>query len=122
MPFSKMVGLEVTPLRPSCSNSSRILPSSSRSRFRLSIQIACPSASISRNLLLMLNLLYGRRDRFGVDARFVDQLFRRSPARHGVHCQLTHRAERARARESVQHGVAEAALALVVAQLLRQLT
>src|SRR5829696_1294329 len=127
MPFSKMVGLEVTPLRPSPSTSSRSVPSSSSWRFRLSIQMACPSASISRSLLLMARLLAvsggrsrsgelvrGRGDRFGVYAGLVDQLLRRPGAGHRVHCQLTHAARLAGLGEGGQDRVAEAAFGPVV--------
>src|SRR5579875_2743991 len=49
-----MVGFEVTPLSPSSSIRRLRPPPSTSSRWRLSSQIAWPSASISRSLLLML--------------------------------------------------------------------
>src|SRR5918999_5418244 len=127
MPFSKIVGLDVTPLMPSCSTRRAMVPSSSRSRFRLSIQIAWPSASISRSKLLMMILsLYsgcgprahelagGRGDGAGVDACLAQQLFGCPGAGHDLYSELTHGAGFSGLSQRAQHGLAEPALGPVV--------
>src|SRR5918999_944489 len=124
MPFSKMVGLEVTPLMPSSSISRAMVPSSSRLRFRLSIQIDWPRASISRSRLLMVSssgggpgaheLAGGRGDGAGVDAGLAQQLLGCSRAGHGLHSELTHPARLARLGEGAHHRLADAALGPVV--------
>src|SRR5918999_3397050 len=124
MPFSKMVGLEVTPLMPSSSIRRAMVPSSSRSRFRLSIQIDWPRASISRSRLLMCSssgggpgaheLAGGRGDRAGVYAGLAQQLVGGSGSGHDLHSELTHAAGLSRLRERAEHGLAEPALGPVV--------